>query len=104
MLDIGSFRIRSGILFFFIKCKNITYQKYARDQQYKKKGTKSLEQNVSKTSLLNRNQREQAPLNNHKQDKLAKIEQSKGSGILLTNQVTATFCSSKRIYLILDPS
>jgi hypothetical protein len=47
-------------------------QKYAGDQQYKKKGTKSLEQNISKTSLLNRNQREQAPLN----------KQSKGTGSL----------------------
>jgi hypothetical protein len=50
-------------IFFFIKCKNIIDQKYAGDQQYKKKGTKSLEQNISKTSLLNRNQKEQAPLN-----------------------------------------
>jgi len=48
---------------FFIKCKNIIDQKCARDQQYKKKGTKSLEQNINKTSLLNRYQREHAPLN-----------------------------------------
>jgi hypothetical protein len=46
-------------LFFFIKCKN---QKEAGDQQYKEKETKSLDQIRSKTSLLNRRQREQTPL------------------------------------------
>jgi hypothetical protein len=45
-----------------IKCKNIIDQKYAGDQQYKKKGTKSLEQK-------------------HKQDKLAE-HKSKGTGSL----------------------
>jgi hypothetical protein len=48
-----------SFLFFFIKCKN---QKEAGDQQYKEKETKSLDQIRSKTSLLNRRQREQTPL------------------------------------------
>jgi competence protein ComGC len=47
------------LLLFFIKCKNIINQKGAGDQQYKEKGTKSLDQIKSKTSLLNRRQREQ---------------------------------------------
>jgi hypothetical protein len=49
----------SFFFFFFIKCKN---QKEAGDQQYKEKETKSLDQIRSKTSLLNRRQREQTPL------------------------------------------
>jgi hypothetical protein len=52
----------SFFLFFLIECKNIIDQKDAGDQQYKKKGKKSLEQNIRKTSLPNTNQREQAPL------------------------------------------
>jgi len=48
--------------FFLIKCKNIIDQKGAGDQQYKEKGTKSLDQIKSKTSVLNRRQREQTPL------------------------------------------
>jgi len=48
--------------FFLIKCKNIIDQKGAGDQQYREKGTKSLDQNKSKTSLLNKKQREQTPL------------------------------------------
>jgi hypothetical protein len=55
-------RLPESSLFFFIKCKNCIDKKYVGDQQYKKKGTKSLEQSISKTSLLNRKQREQTPL------------------------------------------
>jgi len=49
------------IFFFLIKCKNIIDQKGVGDQQYKEKGTKSLDQIKSKTSMLNRRQREQTP-------------------------------------------
>jgi hypothetical protein len=58
----GPFPPSFGFFFFFIKCKNCIDQKEAGDQQYKEKGIKSLDQIRSKTSLLNRRQREQTPL------------------------------------------
>jgi len=58
----GQKNIDNFFFFFLIKCKNIIDQKGAGYQQYKEKGTKSLDQNKSKTSLLNKKQREQTPL------------------------------------------
>jgi hypothetical protein len=70
----------SFFFFFFIKCKYCIDQKEAGDQQYKEKGTKSLDQSKSKTSLLNKRQREQTPLLNRKTKGTDSLDQPRIKG------------------------
>jgi hypothetical protein len=70
----------SSFFFFLIKCKYCIDQKEAGDQQYKEKGTKSLDQSKSKTSLLNKRQREQTPLLNRKTKGTDSLDQPRIKG------------------------